>query len=112
MGADTTDVTDPETETDTDHDLTTKTEVDEGPRTLSIGRILAWLVGAFSVLTGLAGLFTTPVMGVTFLVAGVFAMPPTRSMIEDEANVEMSRWFIALGYLAILFIGSGIYGAM
>lgn len=78
------------------------------PTELSIGNIVAWVVGGLSILAGVASLFDQPVMGVGFLIGGVFGMPPTRNMIEREFNIKMSRWFATLGYLVIIFAFAGI----
>lgn len=86
----------------------THEEEKKDPTELSIGNIVAWAVGGLSILAGVAGLFDQPVMGVGFLIAGVFGMPPTRKMIENEFNIKMSRWFAVLGYLVILFVFAGI----
>lgn len=83
-------------------------EEKKDPTELSIGNIVAWAIGGISILAGVAGLFNQPLMGIGFLIAGVFGMPPTRNMIEDEFNIKMSRWFTVLGYLVILFIFAGM----
>jgi hypothetical protein len=84
------------------------TEEKRDPTELSIGNIIAWGIGGLSILVGIAGLFTDPIIGIGFLIAGVFGMPPTRSMVEREFNIAMSRWFAVLGYLVILFLFAGI----
>lgn len=82
------------------------------PTELSIGKLVAWVVGALSILAGVGGLFTQPIIGIGFLIAGVFGMPPTRNMVEDEFNIQMSRWFAVMGYLVILFVFSGLSQAV
>jgi hypothetical protein len=69
-------------------------------------------VGGFSILAGIAALFSQTITGIGFLIAGVFGMPPTRGMVEREFGIAMSRWFAVLGYLVILFLFSGISQAV
>jgi hypothetical protein len=83
-------------------------EKKKDPTELSIGNIVAWIVGGFSIIAGIAALFSQTITGIGFLVAGVFGMPPTRGMIESEFGIVMSRWFAVLGYLVILFLFAGI----
>lgn len=83
---------------------TTATEEKPEPTDLSIGKIVAWIVGALTILSGVALLFTSALAGIIMLVAGLFALPPTNQMIANEFNVRFSRWFVVLGYLVLLMI--------
>lgn len=87
---------------------TTATERRTEPTQLSIGKIVAWVVGALTVLLGVAFLFANPLSGIVIAVAGLFALPPTNRMIADEFNVRFSRWFVVLGYLVLLIIAVSI----
>lgn len=97
-------VSNPESTAEPEEEEEEKKDVTE----LSIGKIVAWLVGGFSIIAGVASLFSQPLVGIGFIVAGVFGMPPTRRMIESEFGIAMSRWFAVLGYFVILFLFAGI----
>lgn len=79
---------------------------------VSLGGITAYLVGAGSILLGVMGLFAGPIYGLTFIVAGVFGLPPTRRMLEDELGLHFSRWFSIMAYLGIIAFGSGLGAAV
>ena len=78
-------------------------------RDLSIGKIVAYVIGGFTILAGVAnfvdGLFGT---GLVLLIAGAFGFPPVRAMIEDELRVKLSRWLATLIYLVLITIAGGL----
>lgn len=80
----------------------------EGPTNLSIGGIIAYLVGGATMLAGVAGIFDNPVMGIGLILVGVFGMPVTRRRLEQEANIKMSRWFATLAFLILLTLAGAI----
>lgn len=80
------------------------------PTELSIGKIVAWIVGLLTLLGGVANIAGGESIGasILFLIAGVFGIPPTRNMIEDELNVKISRWLAVVIYLVIIFAAGGL----
>lgn len=78
-------------------------------RDLSIGKIVAYLVGGFTILAAIPQ-FTEGNAGaaIVLLVAGAFGFPPVRTMIEDELRIKMSRWLATLIYLALLMLAGGL----
>lgn len=80
------------------------------PTELSIGKIVAWLVGGFTILAAVANIAQGMNVGgsIIMFVAGIFGMPPTRGMIERELNVRLSRWLSVMIYLVLVFAAGGV----
>lgn len=91
-------------------ETTSGEEEKRDPTELSIGKITAWAIGLLTLLAGVANLAQGMNVGasILFLAAGVFGIPPTRGMIEDELNVKLSRWLSVVIYLVLIFIAGGI----
>lgn len=102
--------TDADASTDTTDDPYVVGETEDDTRKITIGRILAYIVGAISILAGLAVLTSSPAMGVFMAAAGLFALPPIRQVIRDQMNIEFSRWFVALVYLVLVGVGAALAG--
>jgi predicted membrane channel-forming protein YqfA (hemolysin III family) len=87
-----------------------ETDEDSGPIDLSIGKIVAYIVGGLTILAGVGQLvrpsLMNPVAGALYIVAGAFGLPPTRELIERELNVRLSRWLAVLVYL-VLVVAAG-----
>lgn len=80
------------------------------PTELSIGKIVAWVVGGLTLLGGVAAPLEGKIAaGVLYIVAGAFGLPPTREMIENELGIKMSRWLVVLIYLILIVIAGGMY---
>ncbi|QLK27195.1 hypothetical protein HYG81_06215 [Natrinema zhouii] len=80
------------------------------PTELSIGGIVAWLVGVLTILAAVASIAQGVMIGgsIVLFVAGIFGLPPTRKMIEEELNVRFSRWLAILVYLILLMVAGGV----
>jgi predicted membrane channel-forming protein YqfA (hemolysin III family) len=93
---------------------TQQTETDDSRIDLSVGKVVAYIVGGLTVLAGVGQLIRpslmNPVAGALYIVAGTFGLPPTRELIERKLNVRLSRWLAVLVYLVILVTAGAFIG--
>lgn len=72
--------------------------------------ILKWIVGASFLLTGIVGIFQTPLIGLLSLLLGLFILPITyKILIEDKAKLKLStpiKWIIVIA--GFIFLGTAI----
>ena len=112
MSAETTEETTDGVSSSTQQSRQPETDEDSGPIDLSIGKIVAYIVGGLTILAGVGQLvrpsLMNPVAGALYIVAGAFGLPPTRELIERELNVRLSRWLAVLVYL-VLVVAAGVF---
>jgi len=112
MSAETTEETTDGVSSSTQQPQQPETDEDSGPIDLSIGKIVAYIVGGLTILAGVGQLvrpsLMNPVAGALYIVAGAFGLPPTRELIERELNVRLSRWLAVLVYL-VLVVAAGVF---
>lgn len=73
--------------------------------------IIKWTCGIILILAGIAGIFTSPVSGIVFLLVGLFLLPPVLYAVESKLNLKIptaGKWIVVLGGIVIApFLGSG-----
>lgn len=75
-------------------------------------KILKWVFGIFFTIAGIGGLFTDPIVGIIFLLVGLFILPPTFNLLEDKTSVNFSsktKWAtvsigLILGVVAVSMV--------
>lgn len=80
---------------------------EDSERKITIGKITSYGFGILLVLVGLIALIQGP-GGILILVAGMFALPPTRRRITNRTGVSFSRTVVVLIVVVSLFAGVAI----
>lgn len=73
--------------------------------------ILKWIFGIFFILGGFAGLFTSFLTGLIFLLLGLFILPPTYDLFAKKANLKLpsgAKWAIVI--VGVIIAGFTISG--
>lgn len=74
-------------------------------RDLSFGKVVAYIVGGSTIFFALIDILQHPIAVVSFLLAGLFALPSVRSEVEAKIGFSLARWRALFVYLAFLLIG-------
>jgi hypothetical protein len=54
--------------------------------------ILKWIFGIFFIIGGFAGLFSSFLTGLLFLLLGLFILPPTYDLFAKKAKLNLPTW--------------------
>jgi hypothetical protein len=84
--------------------MTSDEEIDDGNRTITLGKIVSYGLGILIILIGLASL-AQGLGGLLIILAGVFALPPVRRRITGRIGISFSRWVVVL--TVVVLIGAG-----
>lgn len=74
---------------------------------ITLGSSIAWIVGLFLSIGGLAMLFTKPLAGILILIAGLIALPIVNTEIRKQLNISLSGALRTV-LVIILCIVSGV----
>lgn len=88
------------------NDESTQEENEDSGINITLGKVIAYPVGLFFILSGLAGLFTNLIAGVLILLGGIISLPIVRSKLKQSKGISMSRW-ATLGVVLILVVAGG-----
>lgn len=84
---------------------------DDSGINITLGKLIAYPVGALLILSGLAGLVTSLLGGVLILASGVIALPIVRARLKDNTGVGINRWAASAIVLVLMLSGSAALGA-
>lgn len=72
---------------------------------ITLGKMIAYPIGILLLLSGVAGLITSPLGGILLLLAGGLALPITRARLKDQTGIGINRW--AASAIVLILIVSG-----
>jgi len=79
-----------------------KTE-EKKTRKIGVGLILGWTFGIIFIVAGITYLFSKPLEGICFALAGVVIFPPFLEFVKQKTNFELS-WILRL-IVCLVFLG-------
>lgn len=98
--------------TDQTRSETNQSETEADRAWLEKGKsVIAYLVGAFLILSGLAGLGESPIAALLILMGGVVALPIVRSKLNGTQRVSISQWVAVVIVAGLVLSGATVLGA-
>lgn len=84
---------------------------DDGTRSITLKKIIAYAGGIIFILAGLSGAAQTPA-ALAMTVGGLFALPNVRRRIlHDRLNISLSKWVVTVIVLVLVGAGAGALSA-
>ncbi len=71
---------------------------------ITLGLVLAWIVGIFLAVGGFAMLFSKPLPGILILIAGAVALPPINKELKKKFNFSLSGGVRTVLVLALCIV--------
>lgn len=84
---------------------------DDGGINITLGKLIAYPVGALLILSGLGGMTSSVLGGVLILISGVLALPIARSGIKERTGVGLNRWAASAIVIVLMLAGGGAISA-
>ena len=84
---------------------------DDSGINITLGKLIAYPVGALLILSGLGGLTSSLLGGVLILLSGILALPIARSRLKDQTGVGLNRWAASAIVLILMLAGGGAISA-
>lgn len=75
----------------------------------TLGKIGAYLVGAFLILSGLSGMADSVLAGLVFLIGGIFALPIVRSKLDESRGISIGTLATVVIVVGAVIIGGAVY---
>lgn len=71
-------------------------------KNITIYSILGWILGVIILLTGLINLFSDPLAGIFFLLAGLVALPPVTKIVREKFGFNIKRSVKIIVFIILL----------
>ena len=84
---------------------------EEKPRKIGAGLILGWVFGLLTIVAGATYLFSKPLVGIAFLLAGIAIFPPLLDFVKKKTNFELSWVLRLILFIVLIGIAGGASGA-
>lgn len=82
----------------------------EKEKTLTTGKVFAWIFGVLFILTGFANILSNPVSGILFIIASLFILPPSYKLFREKFKLNLSRGVRILISVIFIIIAGSIAG--
>ncbi len=60
-------------------------------KNITLGGIIAWVIGLVSAFTGITSIFTRPLSGILFLLIAAVTLPPAYNFLKSKLHVNLSK---------------------
>jgi len=77
-----------------------------GTKNITLSFVFAWIVGSVLLLSGIIGIFSNPIVGISCLLASVLILPPAYKLASEKSRMNLSKGLRILVALVFL-VGAG-----
>jgi hypothetical protein len=93
----------------TDSDTEQQNTDEDGGLTGTIGKAIAYLIGGFLILSGLAGFLDSIAAALVFLLGGIIALPIVRAKFEKSQSIAIGTWATVAIVIVAVVAGGALY---
>lgn len=82
----------------------------DGLKRLTIGDVLSWLIGIFSIIGAFFFILKYSIIAILQIIGGLFLLPLSAQIIKKNSNINIKGWHRATVYIILTIIVKIIFG--